>query len=103
MFGDLAAAGITIYYRNLQSANMTVTVIISVYYCNHYYTDRPGPPLSKRSRLDASEPSASGASTAGPSSASGLDTKLGEWRPKDHCSYPTNSTLRLVLFHFHLS
>ena len=45
--------------------------------------DRPGPPPSKRSRLDSSEPSASGAYTAGPSSASGLDTKLSEWKPKE--------------------
>ena len=57
----------------------------SSFHCNLYYAARPGPPR-KRSRLDASEPSASGASTAGPSSASGLDTKLSEWKPKEFCA-----------------
>ena len=61
-----------IYQTNLQSANMTLTVLCTA-------IDRPGPPPSKRSRLD---PSASGASTAGPSAAIGLDTKLSEWKPK---------------------
>ena len=57
----------------LQFAIMTLTMII--------LDCRQGPP-SKKIRLDASEPSAFGSSTAGPSSASGLDTKLGEWKSK---------------------
>ena len=50
------------------------------------YTDHLRPPPSKRIRLDASEPSASGASIAGPSSSSGLDTKLSEWKSIKYCT-----------------
>ena len=52
---------------------MTLTMIIS---------DCPQGPPNKKIRLDASEPSTVGSSTAGPSSANGLDTKLGEWKSK---------------------
>ena len=43
-----------------------------------YYADVQGPPPKKRSRLEAIESSTDGVSTAGTSSASGLDTKLSE-------------------------
>ena len=66
-----------VYQTNLQSHGMHSLCF------NLYYTDRPGPPPSKRTRLDASEPSASGSSRAGSSSANGLDTKLSEWKPKE--------------------
>jgi hypothetical protein len=62
---------------------LTVIILLSI-----YYTDPQGPPPSKRSRLDVSEPSAFGASTAGPSSASGLDTKLCEWKSKESMFFP---------------
>ena len=72
-FGDLAAAGIP---DKLTICQYVVSVT--------YQTDHLGPPPTKRSRLAASEPSASGASTPGPSSANGMDTKHREWKPKDH-------------------
>ena len=66
-FGDLAAAGIP--------------TIVLLACDNNFYADVQGPPPKKRSRLedaDSSKHSTDGPSTAGPSSASGLDTKLGE-------------------------
>ena len=56
-----------------------------------YYTDAQGPPPKKRSRLEDADPPnhyTDGVSTAGPSSASGLDTKLSERKPKEFCMWP---------------
>ena len=54
----------------------TMTVILFLFYVE------PGPLPFKRSRLEDVQHSNAGPSTAGPSSASGLDTKLSEWKTK---------------------
>ena len=51
------------------------------YHAFPHHVDSQGPPPSKRSRVE-SECSTDGASMAGPSSASDLDTKLSEWKLK---------------------
>ena len=53
----------------------------AVHHHKRPFSHQTSPP-PRRPKLKLSDIFASGASTAGPSSASGLDTKLSEWKPK---------------------